>query len=252
VIKRVAARFDLKGPDVIKGVQMEGLRRIGPVETVVESIAAKGIDELILIDAVASLYGQSAIYDAIQFATRNLFLPVTAGGGIKTVEDAHRFIDAGADRVSINSATFMDQTLLEKLATVFGAQAVVVSIEAKQVAPRQWRCYFESGRQDSGVDLREKLASISPDLVGEILLTSVDKDGMNRGPDLELVGLAGELSEVPLVYSGGIESIRSAMSVMEKDAYSCIALSSAIHRNQFSISNLKTEALSRGLEVRTL
>lgn len=252
MIRRVAARFDLKGPDVIKGVQMEGLRRIGPVQTQVEGIASKGVDELILIDAVASLYGQSAIYDAIQFATRHLFLPVTAGGGIRTVEDAHRFIDAGADRVSINSATFSDQTLVEELAKVFGAQAVVVSIEAKKIAPKHWRCYFESGRQDSGVELRDKLASISPDMVGEILLTSVDKDGMCRGPDLELVRLAGELSKIPLVYSGGIESIQSAIAVLEQDAYSCIALSSAVHKNQFSISDLKKEARSQGLQVRTL
>jgi imidazoleglycerol phosphate synthase cyclase subunit len=251
LIKRVAAKIELKGPDVIKGIQMEGLRRVGSVEAVIEKIASEGVDELLILDAVASLFGQSAIYEAIKFATRRLFLPVTAGGGVRSIEDAHRFIDAGADRISVNSATFSNPKLLEELAGVFGAQAVVVSVEAKRIGSLDWKCFYESGREDSGIALEAKLDAIDPDVAGELLLTSVDRDGLKKGPDFDLVQRATEISKVPIIYSGGIDSIASSVKLMHYPGVASLALSSAIHSKLFSVSDLRIEAQRQGVEVRS-
>lgn len=248
--KRLIARLDIKGSNVIKGKQMEGLRVVGSVGDVAMRHYQSGVDEIILMDSVASLYGQDALFDAIRVATDGIFLPITAGGGVKSSSDAAKFIESGADRVAVNSAALQNRTLIGEIAERFGAQAVVVSIEARRVAAGRWNCFFESGRENSGVDVLDWISSLSPELVGEVLLTSVDSDGMAKGIDEPLIRAVNEISKIPVIYSGGASNLHDFATALSFSSVSGIATGLALHNRTIDVRSLKHELTSMGFQVR--
>src|SRR3990167_6351053 len=183
---RLIARLDIKGASVVKGVQMEGLRVVGKPEEMAKRYAEAGADEILYIDTVASLYGRNQLEALLEKTCEEVFVPITVGGGIKSVADARRLFNAGADKIAINTAALKRPDLINEMADKYGSQAVGVSIEAKRVSGG-WECYTDNGRERTGVDAVVWADRSVSNGAGELLLTSVDRDGTRRGFDTELV-----------------------------------------------------------------
>lgn len=242
--KRIVARLDVKGGNVIKGLQLEGLRVLGEIPEMAARYFNDGADEILILDAVASLYGRRATLEATQEATKEVFIPVTIGGGIQSLQDVEEVFLAGADRVAVNSAALFKPEILREVAQVFGAQAVVVSIEAKEVSNGLWHCFYESGREDSGIKVEDWLASLDPNHVGEILLTSVDRDGTRRGADFNLLDRSAGRSEIPLIYSGGLVSWLEIESTLSYSHVAGAVIGAAFHYGNLRAWDIKENVKS--------
>ena len=249
VNKRILARLDLKGSLVVKGYQLEGLKPVGSVKQLSQNYYESGVDELVLIDVVASLYEQSVELEAIHTATDGIFIPITVGGGIRSLKDVRALFSAGADRVLINSHAFKDLSLLRRIAEIYGAQAVVLSIEARKLRNNTWYCFTESGRENSGVDINTWLSKLKRDEVGEILITSIDQDGTKLGPDLDLIDFVTNSTNIPIVYSGGVDSIESAAKVLHMGGVSGVAIGAAFHDLSIYPISLKKFLKDSGIGV---
>lgn len=177
-------------------------------------------------------------------------MPVTAGGGIRTIEDARAYFLNGADRVAINSAALRTPRLMRDIAELYGAQAVVLSIEAKRVGNSKWNCFFESGREDSKIEIRDWLSSLSAEWVGEVLLTSVDNDGLLNGHEEHLLDEVAAISPVPIIYSGGVADLNQALRVLSNDAVSALAIGAAAHYGRLGPKEIKHSMREFGLDAR--
>lgn len=248
--KRLISRLDIKGRNVIKGIQLEGLRIVGEVGSICRERYRQGYDEVLILDSVASLYGRDALLEAILRATESVFIPVTAGGGIRALGDATTYFRYGADRIAINSAALENPNILSQVAEVYGAQAVVSSVEAKKVDNNRWHCFFESGREDSQIEVGDWIKSLSSQEVGEVLVTSVDMDGTMRGPDLDLVKKIANVTDIPIVYSGGLVTADQVMRVLEVDVVAGVVFGAASHYGKLELFELKKELAARNFSVR--
>jgi len=181
---RIIPRLDIKGKNLIKGVQLEGLRVMGDPHQFALKYYRAGADELVYMDIVASLYGRNNLSDIIKRAADQVFIPITVGGGIRSVDDARHILRYGADKVAINTAAIARPDLISEVARRFGSQAMVLSIEAKQVAPGKWEAYTDNGRERTGLDVLEWVRKGVEMGAAEILLTSVDREGTRKGFDI--------------------------------------------------------------------
>lgn len=231
---RVIARLDIKGPNVVKGVRMEGLRVMGDPAELAERYA-QDADEIIYMDTVATLYGRNQLADLLERTSQRVFVPITVGGGIKTRSDVQRLLDAGADKVAINTAAIHDPSLLESLARAYGSQAICLSVEAKRTGAG-WECFTDCGREKTGKDARAWILQAIQLGVGEVLLTSVDQDGTRRGFDLDLI--RGIDIPVPLTVCGGMGSIQDAKDALEAGA-DAIACASVLHYGQLTMKEIQ-------------
>jgi cyclase len=247
---RLLARLDLKGDSVIKGFQMEGLRKIGEPLDLIKKYVHDGVDEIFLFDAVASLYKREAMYKLIEQLAESHMIPITVSGGIRDIEHARKIFHAGADRVGINTGAFTNPKLIKEVADEFGAQAVVLSLEVKKNGT-VWRIYGDGGRNDLGFDLEEWLEKVQMDCIGEILVTCVDSDGTLEGFPKDILHQLLSCQK-PFIVSGGISTEKEVLEIAASfDLSSGVAIGLAFHENQLSIPRLK-EALSRNLvNVRT-
>ena len=236
---RVIARLDIKGPNLIKGISFEGLRLIGSPIEYAEKYYLEGIDELIYIDTVATLYGRNNLLDLVKKVGKKVFIPITVGGGIRTVDDARNFLNAGADKVGINTAAVNNPKILEEISSRFGNQCVVLIIDAKKISENHWEVFTENGREKTGknaVDWAKEANNVG---VGEILLTSVDKDGTLNGPDIDLVNNIKRVIDVPLIVSGGIGNINHIESLFTKTKNYNFAIGAALHKKKIKIEEIK-------------
>jgi len=239
--KRLIARLDVKGSRLIKGIRFEGLRVVGdPYEASVR-YAAQGADELFYADAVASLYGRNSLGDLLRRTCRDVFIPITAGGGVRSLEDARNLLAAGADKVAINTAAVRDPSLITSLATRFGCQCVVLSIQARrsQLMPSGWEVMIESGREKTGIDVIEWISRAQQLGAGEILVTSVDQDGMRQGPDKELIRSVSAATALPLVVSGGFADPESIRWALLDQSVSAVAVGAALHNGSIRLDSVK-------------
>lgn len=248
--KRIIARLDLKGPNVIKGIQMDGLRVIGPARGVARHYYEDGIDEIMMFDTVASLYGRNAMVDLIKDITSDCFAPITVGGGIKRLEDADALFKAGADKVAVNTGAIARPALISDIANKYGAQAVVVHVEAKSSLAAGWECYTEAGREPSGLVLEDWLQTAQASGAGEFFITNIDRDGTRRGIDLELVDLCCSQVRVPVVASSGVGSVEDALRVLGGTDAAGLAMGAALHYGTLSSQEVRSAALNTGLSVR--
>jgi len=242
---RVIARLDVKGPNLIKGYQFEGLRVLGDPATFARRYADEGADEILYLDTVASLYGRSNIVEILEATTAGVFVPITVGGGVRSEADVRALLNAGADKVALNTAAIADPQLISRCAGRFGSQAIVVSIEAKRNG-NGWEAYTDQGRNRTGIDARAWAAQAVALGAGEILLTSIDRDGTGKGPD---IGLALGLDlDVPIVLAGGITSADHAIGAAR--VADAIAVGHALHCGKASIGGLKSAMGEAGIEMR--
>ena len=232
---RVIARLDIKGKNLIKPVRMEGLRIVGdPNEYAKRYLDA---DELLYMDCVASLYGRNNLHQILERTTREVFIPVTVGGGIRSLEDVRRLFNSGADKVAVNTEAIRRPNLISQIADRYGSQAVVVSVEAKRVNGG-WECYTNNGRERTGKSVVEWIKEAVNRGAGEILLTSVDQEGTMGGLDTELIRSVASLCPCPLVVSGGVGTIGHVKEALELGA-DAVALASALHFNKLTIGEIR-------------
>ena len=250
--KRIIARLDVKGPNVIKGIQFECLRVMGKPDEMARQYYIQGADELIYLDTVASLYRRDNLLNIVRQASENIFIPFTAGGGIRTINDIRSILAAGAEKVAINTAAANNPELVREAAKTFGSQCIMLSIEAKQISSGKWEAYTDNGRQRTGLNViswakrGEKLGA------GEILLTSVDMEGTERGFDLELVEAVSKAVSIPVIASGGAGSAEDIVKCFKQTEADAVALASVLHYRRSSIQDIKRELIKGGFDVRSV
>jgi cyclase len=246
---RIIAKLDIKPPYVVKPVHFEGLRKIGAPEKIAEDYYLQGVDEIFYIDIVASLYGREILYTHIEEAAEKVFIPMGVGGGVKCLEDFSKLFHLGADKVVINTHAVQENpNIINQAANIFGAQSVVVNIEAKRKG-RGWECYTDCGRMKSGRSVLDWVKEVQERGAGEILLQSVDTDGRQRGFDIELIKQVVELSKIPVVAASGAGNKDDVLEVAKEAKPSAVAIASLFHYDICSVKDLKAYLQQNGIEV---
>ena len=236
---RTIARLDIKNEFVIKGVHLEGLRKVGSPAELANSYYEAGADELLFMDAVASLYDRNNLFDIIEKASRDVFIPICLGGGIRSLNDISKALHSGADKVAINTAAVHDLTIIERASETFGSQCIVGSIEAKET-DSGWLAYFDNGREDTGIDVIDWAKKLAESGCGEIIVTSIDKEGTRSGFDIKLASEINNAVNCPITISGGYGQANHLRSLLEKVDVSAIAIASCLHYKTDTINNIKS------------
>ncbi len=249
---RIIPRLDIKGPNLIKGIRLEGLRVMGDPQQFALRYYEAGADELVFMDIVASLYGRNNLSDIIRRTADQVFIPITVGGGIRSVEDVRHILRSGADKVAINTAAIGRPDLITEEARRFGSQAMVLSIEAKQIAPGKWEAYTDNGRERTGLDVIEWVKRGVACGAGEILVTSVDREGTRKGFELDLLRQISDAVSVPVIASGGMGSADDFVAAATVGGADAVAMADVLHYGRMSVGQIRTAALDAGLMVRKL
>ena len=247
---RLIVRLDIKGANLIKGVHLEGLRVIGAPNEYAKRYYEQGVDELIYMDCVASLYGRNHLGDIVRSAAENIFVPLTVGGGIRSVDDATQILRAGADKVAVNTAATANPQLITEIARRFGSQCMVLSIEAKQVGPERWEVYTDNGRESTGLDVIGWVKRGVAMGAGEVLLTSVDREGTRKGFDIALVRAVTAEVSVPVIASGGMGKPEDLLGVVREGGADAVAMADILHYKRAEIGQIRAVAEAAGLGVR--
>ena len=247
---RLIARLDIKGASLIKGVHLEGLRVIGSPNEYASRYYREGADELIFMDCVASLYGRNHLIPILTAAVEDIFIPLTVGGGIRSVDDATAILRAGADKVALNTAAVANPALITDIARRYGSQCVVLSVEAKQLGRDRWEVMTNGGREKSGLDVLAWIKQAEKLGAGEVLLTSVDREGTRKGFDLPLLKIVMDSVEIPVIASGGMGSPNDAVAAIRSSDVDAIAMADVLHYKRFSLAQIRDAVAKDGIRVR--
>lgn len=226
---RVIVRLDIKGPNVVKGVHLEGFRVLGKPERFAEYYYEAGCDELLYMDAVASLYGRNSLLPLISRTAAEVFVPLCVGGGLRSIDDIRAVLRAGADKVAINTGAFQKPELIREATRTFGSSTIVASIEAIRTDDDTYECFTESGRESTGVSAFEWAERVVEMGAGEILVTSVDQEGTGKGFDMSLVGPIAKASPVPVIAGGGAGQPGDVVDVVHRASADAVAIASLFH-----------------------
>jgi imidazole glycerol-phosphate synthase subunit HisF len=247
---RLIARLDIKGPNLIKGIHLEGLRVIGSPNAYARRYYEQGVDELLYMDTVASLYGRNNLSDVLKDAAKNIFIPMTVGGGIRSVDNAAQLLRSGADKVAINTAAVANPNLIHDIAQCFGNQCVVLSVEAKQIGIKKWEVYTDNGRERTGIDVIDWVQQGVALGAGEILLTSVDREGTRKGFDVALVEAVSNIVSVPIIASGGMGQCDDLIDVVHTGGADAIAMADILHYQRATVADVRHVAQTQKIKVR--
>lgn len=245
---RIIPRIDVKGPNVVKGIHLEGLRVLGSPNSFAKYYYEQGADELIYMDVVASLYGRNSLLDVVRKTAEDVFIPITVGGGLRSIEDISDALKSGADKVSINTAAVSDQSLISCAANKFGSSTIVVAIEAVKQSNGEYHVFTDNGREQTGIDVIEWASKVESLGAGEILLTSVDTEGTGSGADIDLIKSVSREVNIPVIVHGGIGNIQHVLDVFSSSTdISAISLASILHYEAIAhITSDKNENSSEG------
>ena len=247
---RVIPCLDVKHGRVVKGVNFVELRDAGDPVEIARRYDEQGADEITFLDITASSDERDTILHVVEEVAKRVFIPLTVGGGVRSVEDVRRLLNAGADKVSINTAAVNNPQLITDAADKVGSQCIVVAIDAKTVAPGKWHVFTHGGRNDTGFDAVEWAKRVTALGAGEILLTSMDRDGTKSGFDLELTRAVSDAVSIPVIASGGVgnlEHLADGVSIGHADA---VLAASIFHFGQHTVREAKELMRARGIEVR--
>jgi cyclase len=247
--KRLIACLDVRNGCVVKGVNFEELREAGDPAALARRYNREGIDEVVVLDVTATIEGRRAFEATIRAVSSELFIPLTVGGGIRTEPDAAAALDAGADKVGVNSAALADPPLLTRLAARYGSQAVVVAIDAKRLDGR-FEVFARSGRASTGRDAVEWAIEAESRGAGEVLLTSIDRDGTRSGFDCELTAAVSTAVSIPVIASGGAGTFDHFTQVFKEGRADAALAASVFHYSEHAVAELKRHLLERGVPVR--
>jgi cyclase len=248
--RRIIACLDVRDGCVVKGVNFEGLRQAGDPAALARRYNSEGIDELVILDVTATLEARRALPETIRVVSRELFIPLAVGGGIRSDSDACAVIEAGADKVSVNTAALSDPTLLTRLAVRYGSQAVILAIDAKRTDD-QWQVFARSGTMAVDRTAIEWAREAESRGAGEILLTSMDRDGTRSGFDCELTASVASVVSIPVIASGGAGAFDHFLQVFTTGQADAALAASVFHFSEHSVPDLKTYLASHGVPVRT-
>ena len=248
---RIIPCLDVAGGRVVKGVNFVALRDAGDPVEAARAYDAAGADELVFLDIGASHEGRDTILDVVRRTADACFMPLTVGGGVRSVADARALLLAGADKVAINSAAVADPGLIDALARQFGEQCVVVAVDAKAVAPGQWQIFTHGGRRATGIDAVAFAREAAARGAGEILLTSMDRDGTRSGYDLALTRAVADAVPIPVVASGGVGGLDDLVAGVIEGHASAVLAASIFHFGEASIADARAAMRAAGIRVRT-
>lgn len=247
--KRIIACLDVRNGQVVKGINFEGLRSAGDPAELARRYNREGIDELVILDITATIEERRALAGTIRAVARELFIPLAVGGGIRTETDAAAAVEAGADKVSLNTAALAEPSLITTLAERYGSQAVIVAIDAKRDGDR-FAVYARSGKTPAGRDAVEWAKEAEARGAGEILLTSIDRDGTKIGFDCELTAAVSRAVSIPVIASGGAGTLDDFVAVFTGGCADAALAASIFHYAETSVRNLKEHLHARGIPVR--
>lgn len=247
--RRIIACLDVRDGSVVKGVSFKGLRNAGDPAELARRYNVEGIDELVILDVTATIEGRRALARTIESVSKELFIPLTVGGGIASDADADAVVNAGADKVSVNSAALSDPALLTRLAARYGSQAVVVAIDARREGDG-WAVFSRGGRAATGRDAAEWAREAEARGAGEVLLTSIDRDGTRSGFDCDLTAAISSSVSIPVIASGGAGTFAHFLEVFTSGCADAALAASVFHFSEHAVSELKTYLAGGGIPVR--
>lgn len=226
---RIIPRLDIKGPNLVKGIHLEGLRVLGKPEAFAQYYYELGADELLYMDVVASLYGRNSLLDIIERTSKEIFIPLTVGGGLRSLEDIREVLRAGADKVSLNTAAIQNPELIREAARQFGSSTIVISIEAIKQPNGSYEAYTDNGRERTGLDALDWAKRVTELGAGEILLTSIDREGTGKGFDFELTRKISQSVSIPIIACGGAGNGEDVYNVIYNGKADAVCMASLFH-----------------------
>ena len=242
---RIIPRLDIKGPNLVKGIHLEGLRVLGKPADFAKYYYENGADELMFMDVVASLYERNSLHDIISETAKQKFIPITVGGGIRSISDIKEVLRVGADKVCLNTAVIKDSELIRTASRKFGSSTIVVAIEAIKEENGKYLAYTDNGREYTGIDVFEWAQKVDELGAGEIVITSVDNEGTGQGFDLDLISKISSLVSIPVIAHGGAGTKQHVVDLMKENNVDAVMLSSLFHY-QFIKENESRVSSSEG------
>lgn len=242
---RIIPRLDIKGPNLVKGIHLEGLRVLGKPSDFAKYYYEQGADEIMFMDVVASLYGRNSLHNIISETAKSIFIPITVGGGLRTISDIKEVLRAGADKVCLNTAAINNPQLIKDASRMFGSSTIVVAIEAIKESNGCYLAYTDNGREYTGVDVFEWAKKVNELGAGELVVTSVDKEGTGEGFDIELISKISSLVDIPVIAHGGAGKKEDLLSIIKNGNVDAVALASVLHYH-FIKNNETNVALNEG------
>jgi cyclase len=248
---RVIARLDVKGPNLVKGIHLEGLRVMGDPQAFARRYYAEGADEILYVDIVASLYGRNNILEVVRRTAAAVFVPMTVAGGLRRVEDVRDALRSGADKVAINTAAVARPELIREVSEAFGRQCLVLSVQTKKIGPDRWEAYTDNGRERTGLDALEWAARGVELGAGELLVTSVDREGTQKGMDLEFLAQITARVDVPVIAGGGAGTPEHAARAITAAGADAVAVASMLHYGKHTVGEIKARLAQADVPVRS-
>tara|TARA_Y100001970_G_scaffold250206_1_gene321696 strand:+ start:15798 stop:16649 length:852 start_codon:yes stop_codon:yes gene_type:complete len=236
---RIIPRLDIKGPNLVKGVHLEGLRVLGNPSSFAKYYYDNGADEIIYQDTVASLYERNSLDNIISQTAKEIFIPLTVGGGLRSIEDIERVLRSGADKVSINTAAVSNPDFIDKASLRFGSSTIVIALECLKKADGEFYLFTDNGREETNIEASEWAKEIELRGAGEIFLTSIDKEGTGKGFDIELTKLISDSVKIPVIAHGGCSNTNHIPEVITSGKADAISLASMLHYH--AIDNLTSD-----------
>ena len=245
-IVRIIPRLDIKGPNLVKGIHLEGLRVLGTPKDFSKYYYEGGADELIFQDVVASLYNRNSLQDIISQTAKNIFIPITVGGGIRTINDIKLILRAGADKVVLNTAAVLNPEIIKEACNMFGSSTITIAIEAIKHPNGKYYAFIDNGREETGVEVVSWSKQIEEFGAGEIVITSVDQDGTGKGYDIDLINLISRNIKIPLIAHGGASDNQNIKNAIIKGGADAVCLASILHYEAINKIKLKNQINKEG------
>lgn len=243
---RIIPRLDIKGPNLVKGIHLEGLRVLGSPEAFAKYYYENGADELIFQDVVASLYERSSLHDLISRTAKNMFIPLTVGGGLRSIEDIKQVLRAGADKVTLNTAAIRNPSFIHEASLKFGSSTIVVAIEAIRQPDGRYLAFIDNGREETGVEIVAWAKKVEELGAGEVLITSVDRDGTGEGFDIELIKKISSAVSIPVIAHGGAANVQDLALAVTAGGADALAMASILHYSAINELNTETTLHAEG------
>lgn len=245
---RIIPRLDIKGPNLVKGIHLEGLRVLGKPSDFAKFYYEQGADELLFMDVVASLYERNSLHEIISETAKKIFIPITVGGGLRSISDIKEVLRAGADKVCLNTAVIKNPSLIKEASRMFGSSTIVIAIEAIKEGENKYLAYTDNGREYTGVDVFEWAKKVDELGAGEIVITSVDKEGTGQGYDLDLVKTLSNLVSCPVIAHGGAGKASHVTEVLKNADADAVMISSLFHYDFIKENESKSSSLEGNIE----
>ncbi len=245
---RIIPRLDIKGPNLVKGIHLEGLRVLGKPSDFAKYYYENGADELLFMDVVASLYERNSLHDIISETAKQIFIPITVGGGLRTISDIKEVLRVGADKVCLNTAAINNPNLIKEASRMFGSSTIVIAIEAIKEIDGRYLAYTDNGREYTGVDVFQWAQKVDELGAGEIVITSVDREGTGKGCDIDLINRISSLVSIPVIAHGGIGNKSHVVDVFENNNVSSVMISSLFHYQYIKENESKASETEGNIE----